>query len=227
VRRGATGSYRAAYNVFLSALYDTEQTKLQVATKLRFSQINLPCKEMRARGGDAAGLLLTNARVVRASPKARLPHAEERLPMTDMYVYYFRRCGPHGENILSKRRATLQAINGRGEAVMESQMVVDHTEVDGNGFLIGGIGDESHPMDELWAQIRSLERRANSREGEALKLDESTEGDHKYFLKLESRELRKQAQILRRQRADAMANEPGKQIDAQVFVQFGGTPTTG
>ena len=147
--------------------------------------------------------------------------------MTDMYVYYFTRCGSHGDNILSKRRATLQAINGRGEAVMESQMVVDHTEVDGNGFLIGGIGDESHPMDELWAQIRSLERRANSRECEALKLDESTDGDHKYLLSLESRELRKQAQRLRRQRADAMAGEPGNQIDAQVFVQFGGAPTTG
>jgi hypothetical protein len=147
--------------------------------------------------------------------------------MTDVYVYYFARCGPHGENILSKRRATLQTINGRGEAVMESQIVVDHTEVDRNGFLMGSVSNESHPMDELWAQIRSLERRANSRDGEALKIDDSTEGDHKYMLSLESRELRKQAQRLRKQRADAMAGELGNQIGAQVFVQFGGGPTTG
>jgi hypothetical protein len=147
--------------------------------------------------------------------------------MTDVYVYYFTRCGPHGENILSKRRATLQTINGRGAAVMESQIVVDHTEVDRNGFLMGSISNESHPMDELWAQIRSLERRANSRDGEALKIDDSTEGDHKYMLSLESRELRKQAQRLRKQRADAMAGELGNQIGAQVFVQFGGGPTTG
>jgi|HubBroStandDraft_3_1064219.scaffolds.fasta_scaffold603740_2 hypothetical protein len=141
--------------------------------------------------------------------------------MTDVYVYYFMRCGPHGENVLSKRRATLQTITGRGEAVMESQIVVDHTEVDGNGFLIGGVGNESHPMDELWAQIRSLERRANSRDSEALKLDEITERDHKYVLRLESRELRREAQRLRKQRTDAMAGELGNQIDAQVFGQFG------
>jgi hypothetical protein len=147
--------------------------------------------------------------------------------MTDVYVYYFTRCGPHGENILSKRRATLQTINGRGAAVMESQIVVDHTEVDRNGFLMGSVSNESHPMDELWAQIRSLERRANSRDSEALKIDDSTEGDHKYMLSLESRELRKQAQRLRKQRADAMAGELGNQIGAQVFVQFGGGPTTG
>ena len=72
--------------------------------------------------------------------------------MSDVYVYHFMRRGPAGENILSKRRATLETIKGKGEAVMESQIVVDHTEVDGNGFLIGGIDNESHPMDELWAR---------------------------------------------------------------------------
>jgi hypothetical protein len=125
--------------------------------------------------------------------------------MSDVYVYYFMRRGPAGENILSKRRATLETINGRGEAVMESQIVVDHTEVDGDGFLIGGVGNTSHPMDELWAQIRSLERRANSRDSEALELNESTEEERRYMLRLESRELRKQAQRLRKQRADSMA----------------------
>ena len=135
--------------------------------------------------------------------------------MTDVYVYYFMRRGSAGENILSKRRATLETINGKGEAVMESQMVVDHTEVDGNGFLIGGVCNESHPMDELWAQIRSLERRANSRDSEALTLSESTERDRKYLLSLESRELRNQSQRLKKQRTDLMAGELDNRIDAQ------------
>jgi hypothetical protein len=146
--------------------------------------------------------------------------------MSDVYVYRFMRRGPAGENILSKRRATLETINGRGEAVMESQLVVDHTEVDGNGFFTGG-NDYEHPIDELWAQIRSLERRANSRDSEALTLNENDEGARIYLLRLESRELRNQAQRLRKQRADSMAGELGNRIDSQVFVQFGGDPTTG
>src|ERR1700680_1109467 len=125
--------------------------------------------------------------------------------MTDVYVYYFMRRGPAGENTLSKRRATLETIKGKGEAVMESQIVVDHTEVDGNGYLIGGVDYESHPMDELWAQIRSLERRANSRDIEALTLNESGEGARIYLLRLESRELRNPAQTLRQDRAASMA----------------------
>ena len=91
---------------------------------------------------------------------------------------------------------------------MESQIMVDHTEVDGNGYLVGRSGNESHPTDELWAQIRSLERRANSRDIEALTLNESGEGARSYLLRLESRELRKQAQRLRKQRADSTVGEP-------------------
>ena len=124
------------------------------------------------------------------------------------------------------RRATLEAIKGKGEAVMESQIVVDHTEVDGNGFLIDGIDNESHPMDELWAEIRSLERRANSRDSEALTLNESGEGARIYLLRVESRELRNQAQKLRKRRADSMTGELGNWIDSQVLVQFVGDPTT-
>jgi hypothetical protein len=147
--------------------------------------------------------------------------------MSDVYVYYFMRGGPAGRNILSKRRATLETINGRGDAVMESQIVVDHTELDGNGFLADGVDDELHPMDELWAQIRSLERRANSRDSEALTLNESDQGARIYLLSLESRELRNQAQRLRKQRAASMAGELDKRIDSLVLVQFGGDPATG
>jgi hypothetical protein len=148
--------------------------------------------------------------------------------MTDVYVYYFMRSrGPADDHILSKRRATLEAIKGRGEAVMESQIVVDETEVDDNGFLIGGGASEVHPMDELWAQIRSLERRANSRDSEALTLNENTERDRIYTLLLENRELRNQAQKLKRQRADLMSSELGKRIDAQFCVRLEGGPITG
>jgi hypothetical protein len=145
--------------------------------------------------------------------------------MSDVYVYYFMRRGPAGDNILSKRRATIEAIKDKGDAVMESQIVVDQTEVDGNGFLIGGVSNDAHPMDELWAQIRSLERRANSRDNEALTLNESTQGPCKYMLSLESRELRKQAQKLRQRRVDSMASKLGNQFEPQFFVQFGGGPT--
>lgn len=147
--------------------------------------------------------------------------------MSDVYVYYFLRRGPAGEIIRSKRRATLEVIRGLGEALMESQIVADHTELDGNGFLIGSLGDESDPMDGLCAEIRSLERRASSRDNEALKLDESTEGGRKYMLSLESRELRKQAQRLKKQRDDMMAGELGHRMEPQAFVQFGGDATAG
>jgi hypothetical protein len=113
--------------------------------------------------------------------------------MTDVYVYYFLR---DGGKSMSKRRATLDTIKERGEPVMESQLVVDHTEVDSNGFLIGGVDNQSQPLDEHWSQIRSLERRAASRDIEAQDLSESTDGNRKYNLRLESRELRNQARKL-------------------------------
>ncbi len=136
--------------------------------------------------------------------------------MVDMYVYRFmRRRGSAGQDILSERLATLEAIKGRGEAVMESQLVVDHTEVDDNGFFIDGFGSESHPTDGLWSQIRSLERRANSRDREAMPLSESAEGARIYLLRLESRELRKQARKLQKQLADLMASESAGRCDAK------------
>jgi hypothetical protein len=142
--------------------------------------------------------------------------------VTDVYVYYFMRSrGPAGEMSRSKRRATLETIKNMGTPVMESQIVVDYTEVDENGFLIGGVGDELHPMEERWAQIRSLERRAYSRDCEARQLSESTDGSRKYMLSLESRELRNEAQKLRKHRADLMTDELGAMIDAQFFVHLG------
>jgi hypothetical protein len=141
--------------------------------------------------------------------------------LTDIYVYYFMRCrGAAGEEILSKRRATLETIKGKGEAVMESQIVVDHTEVDGNGFVIGGFSDDSHPTDELWSQIRSLELRAKSRDTERLTLNESTEGGRQYMLRLESRELRHQATRLRKQLGGTTVDLLGWS-GVREFVEFG------
>jgi hypothetical protein len=147
--------------------------------------------------------------------------------MTDMYVYYFMRPrGPAGALILSKRRATLEAIKGMGEAVMESQMVVDHREVDDNGFVIGGTRTESDPTNECWSQIRSLELRANSRDDDAQKLEERSEGALKYMLQLESRELRCQAQRLKMQLAGAMSRERENAGSAQNFIKFAGSLMT-
>jgi hypothetical protein len=148
--------------------------------------------------------------------------------MTDMYVYHFMRCrGSAGDEILSKRRATLETIKGKGEAVMESQIVVDHREVDDNGFVIGGISDESRPIDGLWTQIRSLELRAKSRDGDALQLSEATEGAAKYMLRLESRELRNQAKRLRNQLAGTMSDELGDRGAVHDLATFACSPAPG
>jgi hypothetical protein len=147
--------------------------------------------------------------------------------MTDKYVYYFMRPGGSaGRSTLSRRRATLEAIKGNGEPVMESQIVVDHTEVDDNGFLIGGASNDAQPLDELWVQIRSLERRANSRDIEALLLDENAEGTRKYMLSLESRELRAQALRLKKQRTDLMVKEFDDRCGKEDFAPFPGRLTT-
>jgi hypothetical protein len=118
--------------------------------------------------------------------------------MTDVAVYYFMRSSvPAGEEALSKRRATLETIQGKGEAVMQSLHIVDHTELDANGFVIGGASNESQSPDELWPRIRSFELRAKSRDEEALTIAEGTESDRKQALQSESLELKNQAQILR------------------------------
>ena len=118
--------------------------------------------------------------------------------MSDVSVYYFMRRGGAGdEKLISKRRATLEAIKDRGEAVMPSRRIVDHTEVDRNGFLIGGASEEAHPVDQLWPQIRSLELRAESRDVEALKIVDDAQSHHRQTLHCESLELRTQARTLK------------------------------
>lgn len=125
--------------------------------------------------------------------------------MSDKYVYHF--MGPFAsetKDVRSARAATLEAIQGRGEPVMESQLVVDQSELDDEGFLIR-FGTSTNVIDNLWSQIRSLNLRAESRDVEAARLNEGTDGERKYMLHLESQELRRQAETLKAQRFELLA----------------------
>lgn len=138
--------------------------------------------------------------------------------MSDVYIYYFKTSnGLDGKNILSRRPATLDAIKGRGEPVMESQIVVDHTELDANGFLVAVLGNDSNAIDELAAQIWSLEVRAASRDSAALASADSIE---RYMLSLESRELRKQARGLKSRRAEMRTAELRYHTHSTDFYRF-------
>ena len=56
--------------------------------------------------------------------------------MSDVYIYHFiTPAGPDGESRMSARPATLEAIKSRGTPLMDTQIVVDHSEVDPEGFL--------------------------------------------------------------------------------------------
>jgi hypothetical protein len=148
--------------------------------------------------------------------------------MSDVYVYYFTEWyGPAAENIHSIRPATLAAIKGRGgEPVMESQIVVDHTELDSNGFFMARISNDSYAVNELSAQIRSTELRAASRDSEALRLNDGIEGKDKYMLSLESRELRKQVRKLNDRRAELIAGDLSRRSDTKDFLRFESTLPT-
>jgi hypothetical protein len=138
--------------------------------------------------------------------------------MCDMYIYYFTRSlGRDGESVLSARPGTLEAIKGRGEPVMETQIVVDHTELDAEGFLVAEGGGDSYAIENASAQIRSLEARAASRDSEAI---DSADGIEKYMLSLESRELRKQAQALKSRRTELAAGEPSDRGDTKNGLGF-------
>jgi hypothetical protein len=135
-----------------------------------------------------------------------------------VYIYYFKTSnGSDGKDILSMRPATLDAIKGRGEPVMESQIVVDHTELDADGFLVAAIGNDSKALDYIAFQIRSLETRAASRDIAALA---SADRREQYMLSLESRELRKQARALKSRRTEMRAGELGYRAESTDFAQF-------
>jgi hypothetical protein len=155
------------------------------------------------------------------SPTIRLliTRTSSETPVCDVYIYYFVMSNHEdGDNMLSTRPAALETIKDRGgAAIMESQMVVDHTELDGDGFLGAAVGCDSHEINDTAAQISSLEVRAASRDNEAIS---STDEIAKYMLSLESRELRKQARVLKSRRTEIVAGE-GFRTDASDFIHFG------
>ena len=147
--------------------------------------------------------------------------------MTDVYVYRFTGwVGQPNENVPSKRLATLETIKQMGDPIMESQIVVDDAELDAHGFFCGRVANNSHPIDDVTNEIRSLSLRAESRDAEALMIDETAGGAHKYMLQLESRELRKQAQKLQKQHELAAA-ESASHAETPNYAIFGGSPTAG
>jgi hypothetical protein len=138
--------------------------------------------------------------------------------MSDVYLYYFfTRNGANEDKMLSTRPATLESIKGRGEAVMESQIVVDHTELDAEGFLVATAGNDAYSINDIAAQIWSLEVRAASRDNEA---KNSADGVEQYMLQLESRELRKQARILKNRRTEILAGELTYRSDIEDSLQL-------
>jgi hypothetical protein len=117
--------------------------------------------------------------------------------MPDAFVYYFLiRDRSSGRLVSSKRRATLEAIQSKGEPLWDSRMAVDESELDATGFLVSRAESGADPADELWGDIRSLRLRADSRDREAKQLSETTHREQKLTLYTESRELRNKADRL-------------------------------
>jgi hypothetical protein len=108
---------------------------------------------------------------------------------------------------------------------METQIVVDQSELDADGFLLR-FGISTHAIDNLWSEIRSLGLRAESRDTEALKLNESTEGQRKYMLQLESRELRGQARRLKAERIELLSEKFQHDAKTEGLAPFEGIPST-
>ncbi|HEY2779139.1 MAG TPA: hypothetical protein VGI90_00075 [Steroidobacteraceae bacterium] len=138
-------------------------------------------------------------RVNEDSPFALKNRGNEKTPdigasMADICVYYFSvRDRMTGKIVCTKRRATLEAIRFKGEPVMESQLVVDTSELDEGGFLVRS--DVASHGDELWGEIRSLRLRAGSRQ-EQLQLEEEVKEDRRALLRAEITELRRRADRL-------------------------------
>jgi hypothetical protein len=140
--------------------------------------------------------------------------------MADVYVYHFVpfRVGdiPSAPSI---RPATLSVIKGIGAPIMESQMVVDSSELDAEGFLTSVVGFCSSEITALTAKIRSLELRAASRD-QAQSTPSDLNPKDLYMLRLESRHLRAEARQLAINRANLLAEEAGHISAARASTEF-------
>jgi hypothetical protein len=132
--------------------------------------------------------------------------------MTDAYVYRFKGLnGISNDGPDDNRRATLDTLKGRGDPVMESQTIVDQSELDTEGFFASNSSNESQSVDNVRAEIKSLELRSKSRDFEARDLAENSDGQRKYMLQLESRELVKQAKRLSNQLEEMGSPTPSRE----------------
>ena len=147
------------------------------------------------------------------------------MQVADVLVYQFTTRDRDGRKTEASRRwATLEAIKRMGEPILATQIVVNHTEIDEEGILFR-FGDASHLIDDLWAQIRSLNLRAESRDIESQGLDEAIEADRKNILIGESRELRTRARQLTQQRTDLIVDRLGAVDKLGTFTGFGRLPS--
>jgi hypothetical protein len=130
--------------------------------------------------------------------------------MADVYVYHFIPFRVVGlPRVPSTRLATLSVINGIGEPIMESQAVVDSSELDSEGFLTPAADFCTSEISALTAKIRSLELRAASRDHLAQSTRSDLSDKDVYMLTLESRHLRAEARQLAIHRANLLAEEAG------------------
>ena len=138
--------------------------------------------------------------------------------MSDVYVYNFHPFAVGGEwRSRSLFSATLTAIEKIGTPIMESQAVVDASQITEEGYLVPSVGLGSLETTELSTEIKSLEIRAAARDVLAHSMDGCADEATIYMLRLESRHLRQQAQRLILQRAEILAAESGHASKSLAF----------
>lgn len=138
--------------------------------------------------------------------------------MGDVYVYDFYPFAVGGERSLrAPFSATLKAIESIGTPIMESQLVVDASQVTVDGRLISSTAFCSVEITRLSAEIRSLELRAAARELLILSLNADRDGAAIDVLSMESSHLRLQAQGLVIHRSDTLARESGHISEIMAF----------
>jgi hypothetical protein len=131
--------------------------------------------------------------------------------MSDVYVYNFQLFSVGGEwRSPSLFSATLSAIGKIGTPIMESQAVVDASQITAEGYVVPSIGLGSLEITELSTEIESLGIRAAARDLLAHSMDARGDEAAIYMLSLESRHLRQQAHRLILQRNEILAAEPGQ-----------------
>jgi hypothetical protein len=130
--------------------------------------------------------------------------------MADVRVYRF---VPHPTARLpalpSLGPATLDAISAIGHPIMESEFVVDSSELDARGFLASPVAFGSSEITALTTKIRSLELRAASRDRCAQSMRSDCDEEQVQMLNRESRCLRAQERELTIRRAKLLADEAG------------------